>query len=223
MEQIIIPPESIVMISTANLEAMPRRVQLKSICKAISVLDAILCQEWADRYYSYNSKWAPDEEFCGMRNGQGDELLILFQAEGCIINGMVHEYYPKDKTRLTMGLPKIYDEFIFGEPVISIGTTFCLWSSSDKKWEIVDISDFNDGSEEMLAIFDGNPLSYINWAKDYYEENFIVNDETERIVTSIYEGQPLTKEMVHLLANNLEDWDQLLNDLEEINYPFQFT
>lgn len=66
-----------------------------------------------------------------MRNGQGDELLILFRNDGCVINGMAHEYYPKDKAKLTIELPQIYHGFIFGEPVHSTGTTFCIWTNNE--------------------------------------------------------------------------------------------
>lgn len=182
-------------------------------------MDAILSEDWLNRYYTFNSKWAESEEFCGMRNGQGDELLILFRNDGCVINGMTHEYYPKDKVRLTTGLPKIYDEFIFGEPVNSIGTTFCFWTNNQNQWQIGLVENLEDGSEEMLKIFDGNPQTYIDWATDYYADGFIVNENTIRLVTEIYEGKPLTKSMVLTINNAIEHWEQLQEDLAEINYP----
>lgn len=213
----------IIMISTASLNALPDRYRLQQICKAASVLDAILSQEWQYRYYSYNSKWSDSEEFCEIRNGHGDHVLILFNSAGCVINGMTHEYYPKDKSKLTKGLPKVYDEFIFGEPVHTIGTTFCLWTAEDGRWQIGEVADFDDGSEERLRIFDGNPQTYINWAIDYYEDDFIVNENSARIVYDIYQGKELTKEMVLSISNKVNDWEQLKNDLIEIDYPFQLT
>lgn len=207
------------MISTENYSNLPDRHKLKSICKSISVLDAIISEDWLDRYYTFNSKWAENEEFCGMKNGQGDELLILFRKDGCVINGMTHEYYPKDKVRLTKGLPKIYNEFIFGEPVNSIGTTFCIWTNDDNVWQIGEPECFDDGSEEMLAIFDNNPQTYITWASDYYEEGFFVSEKTLKTVTDIYDGKVLTKSMVLTINNNFDHWEQLKEDLAEINYP----
>ena len=69
------------MISTKELN-LPERQKLQTICKAISVLDATLSQEWEYRYYSYNNEWADKEEFCEMRSGSGDQFLkqnfILF-------------------------------------------------------------------------------------------------------------------------------------------------
>lgn len=211
------------MVSTASLNALPDKYRLQQICKAASVLDAILSPEWQYRYYSYNSKWSDNEEFCEIRDGQGDHVLILFNAVGCVINGMTHEYHPKDKNKLTKGLPKTYGEFIFGEPVHSIGTTFCLWTAVDGKWQIGEVEDYDDGSEESLRIFDGNPQTYINWAKDYYEDDFIINNNTTRVVSDIYNGQKLTREMILSISDKVDDWGQLKNDLIEIDYPFQLT
>jgi hypothetical protein len=42
---------------------------MEAICKAISVLDAIICQEWQYRYYSFNSEWDTNEQCLQMRNG----------------------------------------------------------------------------------------------------------------------------------------------------------
>lgn len=210
------------MISTSNLNNLPDRQTVQSICKAVSVLDAILSQEWEYRYFSYNCKWAENEEFCEIRNGQGDHVLILFKEEGCVINGLAHEYPLQDKTHLTQGLPETYHEFIFGEPVASIGTTFCVWTATNGQWTH-GVTDLNDGSEDFLWIFDGDPNTYIEWAQAYYEDDFIVTEETIDIVSKIYEGQPLTDEMVMALVGDLEDWELLKSDLQEINYPHVLT
>jgi hypothetical protein len=95
-----------------------------------------------------------------MRNGQGDQMLIVFSENGTCINGFAHESEmngwknvaiegkksfseiffgsnSESKTKLTQvipigiidELPKVFNEFIFGEPVKSIGTTFCIWQN----------------------------------------------------------------------------------------------
>jgi hypothetical protein len=210
------------MISTSNYSSLPERSRLQQICKAISVADSILSQEWQYRYYSYNSKWSDGQEFCGMRNGHGDEMLILFLNEGCVINGMAHEYYPKNKDNLTNGLPKVYHEFIFGEPVHSTGTTFCLWTTGGSKWKTAELENYDDGSEDLLKSFNDNPQTYIDWAARYYEDDFIVNANSHAVISQIYSGATLTKDMVLALNAKLDDWKQLIDDLVEINYTFQF-
>ncbi len=210
------------MISTKDTSLLPGREKLQTICKAISVLDAIMSQEWEYRYYSYNNKWADDEEFCEMRNGSGDQMLILFRQDGCVVNGFAHEFVQQDKQKLTKNLPTIFDDFIFGEPVKSIGTSFCLWTTGDKNWQVGEIENYEDNSEEMLGIFDGQPQTYIDWATDYFEEGYKETGIPLDTVSEIYSGQTLTKEMVLSIVEELEDWAQLEADLNEIGYPYNF-
>ncbi len=209
------------MISTQNYSALPDRHKLQRICKAIAVIDAIMAEDWTDRYYSYNSKWAENEEMASMRDGSGDEMLILFRTDGCVINGLAHEYYPKDKAKLTQELPSIYSEFIFGEPVQSIGTTFCIWTNHDGSWQIGEPENFADGSEELLAIFDGHPQTYVDWAMDYYEEELAEDEDIHTAISKIYQGDVLTEEMVLTINNGFEHWEQLKEDLKEIEYPHE--
>ena len=184
--------------------------------------DAIICQEWEDRYYSYNNKWAENEEFFEMRNGSGDQMLVLFRQDGCVINGFAHEFEQQDKEKLTKNLPAIFDSFIFGEPVKTIGTTFCLWTTEQKKWLVGQTDNEEDNSEQMLYIFDGNPQTYIDWATEYFEESYVESGIPLDTVTKIYSGQTLTKEMVLTIVEELEDWEQLEADLNEIGYPYDF-
>lgn len=211
------------MISTKDYSSLPDRKSLEAICKAISVLDAIISQEWQYRYYSFNSKWGPKERCLQMRNGSGDEMLILFREDGCVINGFAHEFDQQNKARLTQGLPTIFNEFIFGEPVSSIGTTFCIWTLDLKKWRIGELENFEDNSEEMLKIFDGQPQTYINWATEYFEDGYKASGIPFDIVNKIYRGQPVTKEIVLSIVDTLEDWEQLEKDLIEIDYPYDFN
>jgi len=210
------------MISTQDYNLLPDRNSLKTICKAISVLDAIISQEWQYRYYSYNAKWDTTEECLQMRNGSGDEMHILFREDGCAINGFAHEFDQQDKQNLTINLPPIFNEFIFGEPVKTIGTTFCLWTNEQKNWQVGQIENHEDNSEEMLNIFDGNPQTYIDWATEYFEESYLESGISLNTVTKIYSGVTLTKEMVLAIVEELENWEQLEKDLMEIDYPYNF-
>jgi hypothetical protein len=202
--------------------ALPDKENLRRICKAISVLDAILCEEWEYRYYSYNCKWGEGEEFFEMRNGGGERLLILFREEGCVINGVHSEYEAEDKAIITKGLPNHFHEFIFGEPIATRGTNFCLWTDDRGVWR------FNEtrretGMEELLSNFDGNPQTYIKWAKDYYEDTLIDGDAIIESARKIYDGKTLTRTDVSSLARELNDWERLIADLNEIDYPYNFV
>lgn len=204
------------MLSTDNFTQLPDKDNLRRICKALSVMDAILSQEWEYRYFSYNSRWGEGEEFFELRDGEGDHLLILFREEGCVINGFCHEYDQPDIKDVTSGLPAIFNEFIFGEPVNSIGTTFCLWCDNNGNWQGNSLK--QNCSADMLFAFDGKPETYVEWATDYFEESYADNGIPLNVVKSIYNGEPLTRQMVLSVVNAIEDWDLLQSDLEEIDY-----
>jgi len=216
-------------ICSTNNTQLPHPLELKKRCQSLALLDAILSPEWEYRYYSYNKQWSEEEEFFQMRDGQGDEMLVLFTAKGTVINGFAHELYdyeeqlPK-KEDLTANLPQWYAEFIFGEPVASIGTTYCIWTDDQQTWTIGKVQTTQDGSEDQLYIFDGQPKTYIDWAMNYYfdEEEEALSPEMIKIIEAIYNHIPLTKEMVLCLNTELEDWEQLKEDLEAIAYPYTF-
>jgi len=209
------------MISTQNLKQLPHPEKLRTICKARSVLDAILCQDWEDRYFSFNKKWAKGEEFCEMRNGSGDELKILFQKDGCVINGFAHEEKQPDKSLVLKGLPKQYAKFLSEEPVKSAGTTFCIWSEKNI-WKTNKTGKSDDGSKDLLSFLEEDPKNYIKWAEEYFDGSYKGKGIPLKTVTQIYAGEKLTEAMVLSIVDELEDWDQLADDLEEIGYPYEF-
>ena len=215
------------MISTKKLQNLPNKEKLQKICKSISVLDAIISQDWEYRYYSYNQKWRKDEELFEMRDGCGDQMLILFTKNGCVINGFAHELYDFEESlpsesELIKGIPDVFNDFILGEPVAPIGTTFCIWTNENNQWQLGNIKHFKDGSDEMLSIFDGNPQTYIDFAIDYFEEDYLSTENAKNTVIKIYNHETLTREMVLSIVDELEDWAQLESDLKEIGYPYHF-
>jgi len=244
--------------STENLSSLISPQKLQQLCKSIATLEAIVCPEWEYRYYSYQKDWSETEEFCEMRDGQGDYMLILFSEVGVCINGFAHESQlngwskvankkissffdglfgkstSNSKLRLDVSasilenLPLQFHEFIYGEPVKSIGTTFCIWSTSDKKkWELGKLNlpndNYKDGSSDLLKLLDGNPKTYKTWAEEYYED-----EEFEEIflklgyVEYIYQGKELTKDLVLQINPNIESFSHLEKDLNQIGYKYNF-
>ncbi|WP_400191991.1 hypothetical protein [Hymenobacter sp. B81] len=210
------------MISTRNFSALPDAAALQRLCKSLAVLDAINSPDWEYRYYSYNPQWGEGETLFEMRDGEGDQMLVLFRAEGCCISGYLHEYEQPDKTQVTRGLPAAFDEFMFGEPVNSIGTTFCLWYTPAHGWQ-TGLPAAEDGSDELLFIFDGQPETYTDWANEYFVEDSgrkLIDGEA---VAAIYRGEAVTKPLVRAITDELDDWGQLATDLQEIGYPYQLA
>ncbi|CAM4157674.1 hypothetical protein SAMN06265348_105170 [Pedobacter westerhofensis] len=211
------------MISTKDLRLLPDSKKLQEACKAMAVLDAILCQEWVYRYHSYNSDWSEDEQFFEMRNGEGDQLLVLFKNEGTVINGFFAEAEQGDKTLLTQGLPQVFHEFMFGEPVNSAGTTFCVWKTEGLDWATGIPVASDDHSEELLSPLDGKPTTYHKWATDYFKGNYKEEGIPAEVVTAIFDQEPLTDEMILALIPALEDRELLLEDLAEISFPYHIN
>jgi hypothetical protein len=197
------------MLSTSNYTALLPVADLQRLCQALAVLDAINSQDEEYRYYSYSPEWGENEAVFEMSDGEGDQMLALFRPEGCVLNGYLDGYDQPDKAQVTRGLPAAFQEFIFGEPVNSIGTTFCLWHPAEpgQGWQTGAVED-EDGSEELLFILDSNPATYAEWATEYYTE------ETDK--------KPV-KAMVLALVDELESWPQLEADLQAIGYPYDFS
>ncbi|UOQ55202.1 hypothetical protein [Hymenobacter cellulosivorans] len=211
------------MISTQNLTALPAEIELQRICKALAVLDAIISPEEEYRYHTYDAKWGEGEEVFEMNDGEGDQMLILFSPDGAVISGYADGLEEVDKTVLREALPPEFHEFIFGEPVNSIGTTFCLWTLDNSPWQLAPGTPAEDGSEDLLPILDGHPRTYIDWAQEYFEEERFPKDGLLLgTVTQLYYGETLTKPMVQALVTHVADWEALRRDLDEINYPYDF-
>jgi len=208
-------------LSTQNLDLIPSPTELKQICKSISALEAIISPAWSNRYYSYQKNWSETEEFCEMGDGSGDQMLILFKSNNIAINGFAHESTMIGQEEILLNVPTVFHDFIFGEPVKSIGTSFCiLQTESDTEWQIGNIQfstdNYKDGSEELLQLLDGKPFTYKNWAEEYYEREIKLN-----LVERIYNGELITREVVAQLNPELDDFEKLKLDLNEIGYEYE--
>ncbi len=240
-------------ISTRNLEFLPNGNDLKNLCKSISAIEAIICSDWEFRYFTYNRYWGHNQEVCELNNGQGDQINIFFNQHGIVINGFAHEsplnswnsnteknggtsfknfYKPKRNQtlknqnigkKIIAGLPTYFEEFIYGEPVKNIGTTFCLWQGVDNKnWHTGDIEflsdDDLDGSAELLYFLDHNPGTYKVWAEEYYLDQFEHFELNIKAIEAIYNQVMITKEIVESINPGRKDFENLKSDLNEIGY-----
>jgi hypothetical protein len=211
------------MFSTTNYAGLPSAAAMQRLAQSLAVLDAINSPDWEYRYYSYNPEWARGEAVLEMRDGEGDEMLVLFRAEGCVINGFLHEYDQPEKAQVIRGLPDVFDSFLFEEPINSLGTTFCLWYTPAHGWQRGIVENEDDGSEELLYIFDNDPATYAEWATEYYLDETDRRPLTAAAVAPVYHHEVLTKAMVLAINEELEDWTMLAADLQEIGYPYDFS
>lgn len=163
-----------------------------------------------------------------MRDGCGNDYFILFNSAGVIIKGFDHESimspYASNPKKVWAGVldnvPAEFSEFL-SEPGFMIeDTTFCVWRRyADDSWQIGEVDYPNnenpDSLEDLLFALDGNPMTYKNFAKEYYEMEIPLSS-----VERIYQHQPLTEELIKTLNENISIED-LREDIEEISYPIQ--
>ena len=211
--------------STRSLADLPSIGELIRQSQVLAMLDAILSPEWEYRYYSFNSNWGRGEMMASMRNGSGDDYFILFDEHGAVIKGFDHEAimspWNDDQSLIWPGMydsvPVEFSSFL-NEPAFSMeDVTFCIWRrQSDAAWQC-GIRDFPagddpDGSESMLAIFDGNPATYHAFAYDYYER-----DLPTSAIEHIYNHAPLAADVIQTLNSDVSI-GSLEADALEIGY-----
>ncbi|MBK7691913.1 MAG: hypothetical protein IPJ31_12645 [Bacteroidetes bacterium] len=206
--------------------------------------------------YDKNWDTTNSEEFFSMRDGSGDEFQILFCKEGSIINGQALESemcnwkeievkpktlkekisnaFGKKETEMVQTiwkgvvdeLPTEFNHFIFGEPIKSKGTTFCIWRLNNQtEWNIGNIEfpkdKYGDGSEDLIYILDNEPKTYKKWALEYFDETFEEHKLQLELVQHIYDNKPLTKEIILKINPQLDDFQELKIELDEIGYEYE--
>lgn len=213
-------------ISTQNLDLLPDVDCLKLLMQSLAVLDAIMSPEWDSRYYSFNSKWARGQQLGSMRNGSGDDFFALFNGAGCFIKGFVHDSVmspyrvqpPQIWPGILDGVPDNFSSCL-KQPAFSMDEiTFCIWRRhADIAWSHGPIEfpkrDDPDGSAYLLAILNGDPTLYLQFASEYYDATIPID-----AVRHIYSHTPLTDAVVASLNPDMTAAD-LVDDLAEIGYP----
>ena len=210
------------MISTRDLSAMPDLAGFRRLARSLAMLDAILSPKWDSRYYSFDSKWAEGEMMASMRNGSGDMWHALLSARGIGLVGLAHE---SAMYRMDNPWPGVFDSVpaafadVVAEPAFEPGNaTFCIWRApADVVWQVGAIeyppSADPDGSEELLAILDADPLTYQAWAETYYERTV-----DRAAVEAIYAHQTLSEGLIRSL-NPEVTLGSLEDDVLSIGYP----
>jgi hypothetical protein len=234
-----------------GIDTLRRLCQSLAVLDAIISEDWELRYYSYNRFWSEGRQ----EEFFQMRDGSGDEFQILFSPAGCVINGLAHEsgmskwiekeveakslreklsgiFGGRKKVReqviwkgVVDSLPAEFHDFIFGEPVKSIGTTFCIWrKTDDAQWNIGNIDfpkdDYGDGSADLLYILDNDPQTYRAWALDYYDETFEDHKLKLESVKHVYDHKPISRKLAQQINPGIEDFEALKKELDEIGYGY---
>lgn len=211
---------------------LPSIADLRSHCRSLAMLDAILSPDREARYYSFNARRADGEEIASMRNGSGDEYSIVFSRAGAYVRGFDHEspmspYADEDHEPwpgVIDDVPAVFqscvDDPVFRDEEDVPVVTACLWrEATDDQWHHGAI-DFPtgrsnpDGATTLFALLiDRTPEAFKHFAEDYYE----VPVDLEA-VRHVYASKALTQELVTSLNAEVVLTD-LAKDIVDIGYP----
>lgn len=199
-------------LKKAPITKLPSPQELERICKGLAALDAMLMEEWQDRYYSFNHAWntKSKQRMASMRNGSGDEWFMVFEPGGVFFKAFWHEYSPyEDVTKLYKGLPtKLLPQL--KEPAFSMEyVTFGGWHDG-KTWTLRGNS--TGPMQEQLEILTGDPEKYRTYAASYFEV-----DVPSDAIAHVLAGKKLDAKLVKRITTERTLAD-LKSDLAEIDY-----
>ena len=180
---------------------------LRKKIKILALLDAIIEQEWQDRFFSYNSNWSSSEEMGSLRDGCGGEWFLWISGDlagyKCLSpdDGLMTDVQEvKDKAHIS------YNSFIT-EPAFSMDQSTCIWYLDDSKW--VKYGKPVKYLIDLETISSWTPSDYQAWASEYYESDFDLV-----AIKKIFNGE-FSEEIAKVLNPEIE-MSELLAELPEI-------
>lgn len=209
------------MPATHYTKTLPEIEVVRKRCQSLAALDAILCPEWEYRYFSFNANWADGEMLASMRNGEGDDWLLLFNTHGAILKGFAHSAPMATDCPHPGVIDQVPSEFqdFLADPAFSAQqTTFCIWRlHGDDAWRHGAINfpegPDPDGAASLLKFLDGDPETYSSWGEEYFGVRL-----NPKAVDHVYRYEPLTPFVVRSLNTEVE-LDEVRGEIEAIGYP----
>lgn len=196
---------------TANRKPLlPAPAALERICKGLAALDAMMSEDWQDRYYSFDHAWNKNakQRLASRRNGQGDELFILFGPAGVFVKAYWHEYPRQSVTKIYDGLPAALVPQL-KEPAFSMkDVTFGGWHDGTA-WTLRGNAVPLTG---VLAVLSGDPKKYRAYAADYFGATLPIDD-----VAHVLAGRKLNAKLVKRISTE-RTLAELKADLAQIGY-----
>jgi hypothetical protein len=185
---------------------------LERICKGLAALDAMLMEEWQDRYYSFNHAWNTtlQQRMASMRNGLGDEWFMVFEPGGAFLKAFWHEYHPyEDVAKLYEGVPAQLQPQLT-EPAFAIeNVTFGGWHDGTT-WTLR--GNATGPMQEQLEILSGDPEKYRAYSADYLKV-----DAPLDAIAHVLTGKELDADLLKRIGSTRK-LTELKDGLAEIAY-----
>ncbi|MGW4809190.1 hypothetical protein [Kitasatospora sp. NPDC004272] len=220
---------------TELISSLPGASVVLERCRALAVLDAALSPNWADRYHSCDSQWAPGEVMASKRNGSGDAYAysIVLTAAGAFARGFDHESALSPAGRGSAGLrpglldrlPEVFrtqaEKSAFSDGNGQLEATVGFWpQAADTARRAGEPAPAPGDAEEdggaawlFALLLDGSSEAYRSFAEECYEV-----DVTLGAVRHPYVLRPFTQEVVRVFSPEL-DLADLAGDIAEIGHP----
>lgn len=205
---------------------LPAPATLKRIMQSLAMLDAIVEDDWASRYFSFDAHWSTNSQMGSMRNGQGDDLFAVFDAAGCFMRGFDHASamspWSAHPPRIWPGvLDHVPPQFAASlmEPAFHMAdTTFCRWClADDEEWRQGDIAYpaaiDPDGAVWMLSFYSGGPQAYRDFAAGYYGIDIDMD-----AIARVFDHQNLSLNLVQALGSQ-RSYAHIVAEAAGIGYP----
>lgn len=205
------------------LEMLPEPEWLKKQMLVQAALNIILCEEDWLRYHSFDPNWGQNISLAKIDNGAGDHLFILFAPEGTLLKGFDHESelspYANDEEEIAPGIyeavPSALSHLLEDDAFEREDVTFCIWrEKSDTAWKKgnAEVSEHVDGSGFLIGAIYQTAEDYVEFAEGYFEQQLPLE-----VVSKIYQGNPITDEMIRTL-NPERNVEETLKELAELGF-----
>jgi hypothetical protein len=211
---------------------LPGPATLRAWSVSMAALDAVLCPEREYRLYSYDAAYADGEAMASMDNGAGDTYAILFTPAGVLVRGFDHEAplspFTQDPPAPFPGLlesvPARLADTLGAAPYVLDGVplvTVLLWRLTDAPgWTVAPVEYPRtwdeqhldvDGARWLFSGLDGDPDTYVDHARDYFERAV-----DRALVEHFFSHSVATAEIVRALG---ADPAAVLPELHAMGYP----
>ncbi len=176
---------------------LPEPSQLLRVMKSLAALDSILSLEELYRFHLFDPHWSQFEQLGSVRDGQGDDVFVVFSDKGCLLKGFVHDNpvsFPAEE--YYTGVPICFTGITGEQAILPNHVSYCFWfENGEGEWRSsicetqLDLELFH-----LIQTLDGKVSSYKQFADDYFETEI-----DSRTIRSILDHRELTIDMAKQL------------------------
>lgn len=213
------------------INQLPDRQVLKKKCKALAVLDWIICGQEFETYHRFfksnQEEYEGEEAQIGFdfEDEEGTSLHIYFTDKSClIVPSESNLSQGVDNKAFEKRIPKEFQAF-YKKNYENQDIPFVVYSVNNEPWKYEENFEI-EGTEEEYHNFNhlqADADFYHDWAMNFFgDETFLKKDADLQSITNIFEGKTLTENIVLSIVEKVADWTDLEKALNELPYRFDF-